>query len=199
MALCYLTTCLGSILTKLILTLIQSSIPQRNEMNRVVIYLVICAILLCRNPLSSSGAQATSDKLVKLHNFLWPRCDQEGVACQHLGSRAAQEEYPMPWHADSLSYGLDPVSGIHLISLDSDSNDTHFGDRGGVVSAQDMKWLENDLASNITGKVAILMTHHALNYRPGVQGRLNYVGNIDQVKGFDNTHIFGFMKVALGL
>jgi hypothetical protein len=68
-----------------------------------------------------------------------------------------------------------------------------------VVSAQDMKWLENDLASNSTGRVAILMTHHALNYRQGVQGKLNYVGNIDQVNGLDNTHIFGSMKEAFGL
>jgi hypothetical protein len=51
-----------------------------------------------------------------------------------------------------------------------------------------MKWLENDLASNNTGKTAILMTHHALNYRLGVQGKLNYVDNVDQVKGLLNKY-----------
>jgi alkaline phosphatase len=103
------------------------------------------------------------------------------------GAEELRKNYHMPWHNDSLSYSADPVEGLHIISLDSASDKSHLGDWGGAISTSDLKWLGEDLANN-TGKTAIVMTHHALNWRMNVSDKLYYVDNAEQVKKLLNKY-----------
>jgi len=58
------------------------------------------------------------------------------------------EYYPMPWHEGNSWYSVNPVQGIHLVALDSSSNENHSADWGGVISQEQLDWFEQDLADN---------------------------------------------------
>lgn len=110
---------------------------------------------------------------------------KKGLSADAWGPEQLRKNYPMPWHNGSLSYSVDPVPGLHLISLDSASDESHFSDWGGAVSSQDMSWLKGDLANNSgnnSSKTVILMTHHALNYRSNVPDKLYYADNAAEIK-----------------
>jgi len=98
------------------------------------------------------------------------------------------KNYHMPWYDNiSLWYSVDPAPGVHLVSLDSASDRAHLGDWGGAISPEQVQWLDQDLAGN-AGKMVIVMTHHALIHHAGVDDKLYYMDNADQVKHVLNKH-----------
>ena len=106
---------------------------------------------------------------------------KKGLPAGNWGATELVKNYPMPWNKGSLSYSLDVAPGVHLVSLDSASSKSHFADWGGATSAEDLKWLDQDLAKN-KGKTTILMTHHALNHHAGVNDPLYYNDNSSQIR-----------------
>jgi 3',5'-cyclic AMP phosphodiesterase CpdA len=112
---------------------------------------------------------------------------KKGMPEENWGSAEMTKNYPMPWRNDSLSYSLDVAPRLHLVSLDSSSDQSHFGDWGGATSKEDLEWLEQDLANN-TGKTTLVMTHNALNYHEGVDDRLYYNDNSTQIKQILNKY-----------
>ena len=112
---------------------------------------------------------------------------KKGIPVENWGAPELVKNYPMPWKNGSLSYSVDVAPGVHLVSLDSASNKSHFADWGGATSTEDLKWLDEDLAKN-KGKTTILMTHHALNYHEGVNDPLYYNDNSSQIKQILSKH-----------
>jgi len=106
---------------------------------------------------------------------------KNGLPANAWGPEQLRKGYRMPWQDNSLSYSFDPAEGLHIVSLDSSSNESHVGDWGGAISTGDLAWLEKDLANN-TGKTTIVMTHHALNGRQDVSDKLYYADNAGRVK-----------------
>ncbi len=106
---------------------------------------------------------------------------KKGMPVGNWGAAELVKNYPMPWNKGSLSYSLDVAPGVHLVSLDSASNKSHFADWGGATSTEDLKWLDQDLAKN-KGKTTILMTHHAINHHEGVNDPLYYNDNSSQIR-----------------
>lgn len=106
---------------------------------------------------------------------------KRGLPAENWDAEELVENYPLPWLNGSLSYSVDVAPGVHLVSLGSASNKSHFADWGGATSSEDLKWLDEDLAKN-KGKTTILMTHHALNYHEGVSDPLYYNDNSSQIK-----------------
>lgn len=106
---------------------------------------------------------------------------KKGLPAENWGAAELVKNYSMPWHNGSLSYSMDVAPGVHLVSLDSSSNESHFADWGGATSKEDLKWLDEDLAKN-EGKTIILMTHHALNRHDEANDSLYYNDNSSQIK-----------------
>ena len=73
---------------------------------------------------------------------------KEGLPAENWPIEKIVEYYPMPWHEGNFWYSVDPVQGVHLVALDSSSNENHSADWGGVISQEQLDWFEQDLADN---------------------------------------------------
>ncbi|MGB4697730.1 MAG: metallophosphoesterase [Methanothrix sp.] len=112
---------------------------------------------------------------------------KEGLPAENWPIEKIVEYYPMPWHEGNSWYSVDPVQGIHLVALDSSSNENHSADWGGVISQEQLDWLEQDLADN-EEKTTIVVVHHALNQHEGVSDPLYYCDNAEAVKEIMKSH-----------
>jgi alkaline phosphatase len=106
---------------------------------------------------------------------------KKGMPAENWGAAELVKNYPLPWRKGSLSYSVDVAPGVHLVSLDSASDKSHFANWGGATSFEDLKWMDEDLAKN-KDKTTILMTHHALNHHEGANDPLYYNDNSSQIK-----------------
>ena len=167
--------------------ILRDTVAEINAMQNVSFVLVPGDLTKDSEPYNHEKVIQILGKL-KVPYFITPGnhdVSKKGLSAAAWGAEQLRKNYLMPWHNGSLSYSVDPVPGLHLISLDSASDQSHFGDWGGAVSSQDMSWLKGDLANNSgnnSGKTVILMTHHALNYRPNVPDKLYYVDNAAEIK-----------------
>jgi glycerophosphoryl diester phosphodiesterase len=112
---------------------------------------------------------------------------KEGLPAENWPIEKIVEYYPMPWHEGNSWYSVDPVQGIHLVALDSSSNENHSADWGGVISQEQLDWLEQDLADN-EEKTTIVVVHHALNQHESVSDPLYYCDNAEAVKEIMKSH-----------
>ena len=68
---------------------------------------------------------------------------KKGMPAENWDDAELVKNYPMPWNNGSLSYSLDVAPGVHLVSLDSASNRSHFADWGGTTSVEDSSgWMK---------------------------------------------------------
>lgn len=84
-------------------------------------------------------------------------------------------------------YSLDPVPGVHLVSLDSASDSRLADTWAGGLSEEQIAWLDEDL--NKSGdKTVIIMAHHALINHTGKNDSNWYIDNRDAVKEIMKKH-----------
>lgn len=169
--------------------ILRDTVTQINAMKNVSFVLVCGDLTKDSEPYNHERVTEILGGL-KVPYFITPGnhdVSKKGLPGNALGTQQLRKNYSMPWHDEGLSFSVDPVEGLHLVSVDSASDKSHFGDWGGAISEPDLKWLEKDLANN-TDKTTIVITHHAINLRQDVADKLYYADNADKIRELLNRY-----------